>query len=310
MNPVDAPVQRATAASEELAYVRVGGDDVFAVLTRPTVEARRTAVFILSGGGRRGQGGTPSFGRNRLAVTLARALAGEGYHAVRLDYPGVGESAGGRAHIDLQEPFVPQVVGVARWVLASGEVDRLVFSGGCFGGRAGLAAAAELPEAAGAVLWASPVVDPEWGAGRLGTMDTRTYARKALGRRALAGWRDPRRRRLYVGLIKTRVARLARRLRGKGEDRVTQRGATSPLVARQLRALVERRSPVLFVYGEDDEFRADFDEARAGRLGDVLERSGGLVTVEVVDGKVHGLTTLSAQQHADASLRRFLAQLG
>lgn len=301
-------VAGARAADEELAFVHVGSEDVFTVLTRPPAIANRVAVVILTGGGRRGQGGTPCFGRNRSSVSMARSLAADGYHVVRLDYPGVGESSGGPVRIDLRTPFVAETVAISRWVLGSGEVDRVVLCGGCFGGRAALAAAAELPEAAGAVLWGSPVLDYEWGA-RVKALPTGRMARKALGRRAVAGWRNPRRRKLYLALIRTRVQRLLRLGRGHRNERVAASGAASPLVQQQVRCLVERQVPTVFLFGDDDGFRADFERARMGAFADLVDRSGELVAVEVVEGKVHGLTTVAAQRAAEAATRRLLDRL-
>jgi pimeloyl-ACP methyl ester carboxylesterase len=246
----------ATTADEVLAFVPAGDEELFVVVTRPRSEPRGVAVVLLQGGGRRGQGGTPSPGRNRMSVELARSLAADGYHAVRLDYAGVGESSGDAAVFDVRAPFAEQIGAVTRWVAATEGVGRFAYMGGCFGGRAGLAAAAADPRTAvGVALWGSPLRDLEWGK-RLESLPTTTYVRKAMTRRGLAGWADPTRRRMYRALIARRAHRVLRRSRGAGGGGAAARASTwfSPMVARQLRTLFQHRVPVLVMYGEADEF--------------------------------------------------------
>jgi hypothetical protein len=64
----------------------------------------------------------------------------------------------------------------------------------------------------------------------------------------------------------------------------------------QLDTVIGRGLPVLVVYGRDDPYGRDFETARAGDLGRLLERAGGRVRVEVVNGRVHGVTSLATQE--------------
>src|SRR5439155_658117 len=80
------------------------GEHIFGVWTRPTTAPNGIAAILLVGGiyGL-------SIGRNRLSVRLARTLASCGYHVMRLDLHGSGESTGEvRDLLDLTflDPFV------------------------------------------------------------------------------------------------------------------------------------------------------------------------------------------------------------
>jgi hypothetical protein len=61
-------------------------------------------------------------------------------------------------------------------------------------------------------------------------------------------------------------------------------------------AVTERGIPMLFVFGEEDRYHEDFVRARDHELGRVLDRAGDRVTVAVVPGRVHGLTSVATQE--------------
>jgi hypothetical protein len=74
----------------------------------------------------------------------------------------------------------------------------------------------------------------------------------------------------------------------------------------QLATVVSQGVPVLVVYGEDDGYRRDFEAARAGELGRVLDRAGSLVEVAVVTGRVHGLASVETQEAVLAVVERWI----
>lgn len=59
--------------------------------------------------------------------------------------------------------------------------------------------------------------------------------------------------------------------------------------------LVERGVPVLVVFGDQDSFYADFQRAKAGALGGILEAAGPLVEVRVLPCQVHPVGNLQVQ---------------
>ncbi|MDP8957906.1 MAG: alpha/beta fold hydrolase, partial [Actinomycetota bacterium] len=138
------------SASEEIpVFFPAGGETLFGILTRPVGEPKGVGVVLLAV--------RATFHRNRVAVLLARRLAGLGFHVLRFDYHGLADSSG-TATFHLDQPFVEDVEGAVRRMRQEG-VERFVLVGQCFGARTALAAAARLDGIAGVVLVALPVLD-------------------------------------------------------------------------------------------------------------------------------------------------------
>ena len=60
-----------------------------------------------------------------------------------------------------------------------------------------------------------------------------------------------------------------------------------------LKQIVDRGVPVLFVYGQEDDYWLEFERAKQGRLGDILRTH--VVDVHVMPGAVHGFVDLGSQ---------------
>jgi pimeloyl-ACP methyl ester carboxylesterase len=229
--------------------VRSRGLDHFAILTRPAAEPNGAVALLLWGGGH-----LPSFGRNGVRTRLARRLADAGYHAVRNDYPGLGDSTGTPPDLRLDAAAVaPLVEDTLALVSRLGEsgLSRFVMIGSCLGTRLALTAAERIPDVAGMVLLAAPPADYEY-----------------------------------------------QRMRPVS-------GPTNEFV-RLLSSAVERRVPLLLVYGERDVFYRDFVQASTGQLGELLERAGDLVSTVVVPGTVHADPTVATQQETLAATLAWL----
>ena len=67
------------------------------VITEPTVAPRGVGVVLISAGL------VPKFGHYRVYVDLARRLAREGFHTLRFDLGGIGDSHVGEPHLPLDE---------------------------------------------------------------------------------------------------------------------------------------------------------------------------------------------------------------
>ena len=293
----------ATAADEMPVFFDADGDALFGVWTRPTGDPNGTAVLLLSGAGRAG-GGVPSPGRNRIWVRLARSLAADGFAALRMDYSGIGESTGANTDVDLASPLADEVTAAVRWLRAQG-ADNVVLVGTCFGGRSALAAAPQLDEVSGVALLGSPLLDFKKGA-RLEHVPLSWYARKSVTPSVLRGLWHAERRRTYARVGWKKVRRVVRH---NGAGRAAEFKWVSPHFVRHLDALVQRRVPVLLVYGPDDPYYEDLCRAREGALGPVFDRGNGVIELDLVEGRVHGLTTVAVQEAAAASTTRWLLDL-
>jgi dienelactone hydrolase len=134
-------------------FIPQGKDDVFAVLTSPSYAQRGTAVLFVWGAG-----GVPCFEKNRMLVRLAREAAAAGYHALRFDYPGSGDSSGVFAGHRLDKPAVAEVEAACRWI-RDRHLSRIVIVGNCSGARAALAAADRVSGIAALALLSLPTLD-------------------------------------------------------------------------------------------------------------------------------------------------------
>jgi alpha-beta hydrolase superfamily lysophospholipase len=300
-----APGAPATAADEYPAFVAAPGGDLLAVVTDPTAEPIGLAAVLL-----RGAGWRPSSGPRRTQVTTSRRLAARGFHAVRFSYHGLAESGGtGDEIVRLDQPYTADAGAVVDWVAARGL--RAVLVGNCFGARTALAYAAGPgagDKVAGLALVVPPVHDFEV-ARRLDRRPLGHFAKRARVGRLWAVLRDPARRRALRRTLRALAGVAGSKLRLRRRDRPAPGPSNGPAGApapapdwlsrrfvAQLRAAVDRGIPVLFVYGEDDPYGADFALARASLLRPVLAQAGDLVTVTTVPGRVHGLTSVETQQ--------------
>ena len=284
-------VRMATSEQETPVYFPAGADTLFGVLTEPISEPRGTAAILLVGGG------SIATNRNRLFVPLSRRLSADGFHALRLDYHGVGESTGVLARVPrVSEPFLTDLQGAVDRVRAEG-TDRLLLIGSCFGARTALSAAPGLAGVQAIVLISPPLrdlaMDEEVGTRLAYRVKGRHTIRRALSPKAFRGWRDPAARRTYLRFLKVKTRMLlrlpARMLRRGADDSWVSRALLEPI-----QALARRRVPVLLIYGTRDYHYDDFLVAQPGRLGRVL-KGAPLTELVVLEGPVHGFPRVDVQ---------------
>jgi pimeloyl-ACP methyl ester carboxylesterase len=230
--------------------------------------------------------------RNRLSVRVCRGLASLGFAAMRCDYHGTGESTGTLEGFTLRRPFTEDVVAAVGRLREMG-VERVVLSGSCFGGRCALVAATELEDVEAVVLLATSPRDYErgerkstkaaesWGLGR--------YVREAVRPRRIRGLFQRRARRSYA-----KYARAKLRAMGT-HDRPDEPEIVSESYAGALRKLLDRRVPVVQLFGSDDSSFEEYRAAAAGPLAGDLARAPGLVDVRTIPGKIHGFLSRPIQ---------------
>ncbi len=145
------------SSSLEPTYIRTRASSVFGLLTPPTGAPRGEAALLLWGGG-----GMPAFGRNQVAVALARCLAGIGYHVLQVDCPGRGDSPGAEPPDPIDEPAKQELFAAVRaayeWLRARG-LSRVLTIGSCQGAVAALNTTDAVSELAGLVLLAPPIAE-------------------------------------------------------------------------------------------------------------------------------------------------------
>lgn len=289
---------RTAAARDEtpVFFPAPSGDTLFGIHTRPTGEDRRVGVVIVQGG----DTVNVSMHRNRLAVRLARELAALGYHSIRFDYHGLGESTGQIKRLHLHHPFTDDVEGAAGYLATQGIGD-LVLMGACFGSRTALSAAPGIKGVRGLILATPPSAgydrteaQGEWMAR---SRSLGEYARGLLKPETIKRMvDDPVLRAHYLKLGRKKIAQVARKAtqlvrKGDGLDWV------SPMLLDPLDTMVQRKVPVMFIYGTEDPLLDEFKRAGAGRLGRIIERSKGGVTLhESTEGVMHGFPSVPVQE--------------
>jgi pimeloyl-ACP methyl ester carboxylesterase len=191
-------------------------------------------------------------------------------------------------------------------------IGNFVLLGSCFGARTALSYAASMgPSLRGIVLIAAPLRDY----GGLEAFSTKLalkwnfwdYLQRGLRVRVVRGLFDRDRRRLYTSLAKGKWKAIAAKQRWRAaSEREDDVYPLSGKFVEPLVYLVQRRVPVLFVYGTEDDEYVDFQQAKGGRLGDLLERGSPLIEVKTLPGRVHGLASVAVQ---DEILRMVVAWL-
>lgn len=282
-------------------YFRGGENDLFGVFTRTTLSPNGVAVLLLTGGG-----WIPASNRNRLSVRLARAVSERGFHAMRFEYRGVGESTGSLRSYSLRKPFVDDVLGAVRWLQGQG-IHEFVLVGSCFGSRTLLAAVEHVQGLRGVVLLAPPVSDLEEGMKHADKITVRDYARRLMTARAVRNARDRRRRAIFIRIVRVKLRSLRRALRKKVRPRSALSVDVSDRFVSYVDHLARGKVPTLFMYGEADEFFSDLREALRGRLGRIVRRAGSTFQLRRVDGVVHGFTRLTIQDHVTNVIDEWLS---
>jgi pimeloyl-ACP methyl ester carboxylesterase len=293
--------QAVMSTAETPVFFEAGGDTLFGILTEPAAEPLGIAVVVVP------TGGVPlAAGRNRWQVHLCRLLAAEGFHAFRFDYHGAGESTGTIPEWKLENPFVDDVQGAARFLESQG-IDRVFIVAACFGTRSTLWAARGIPGLEGIAFALVQSRDFE----REDTVPLRLAESKSLGwyvKRALrpavfSGLRDKRRRDIYKRVVRMKV----RSVRKAAPEESSLRGI-SPHFLAPLDGILKRKIPVTFIFGTEDNDYADFLEGRNGRLGEVLDAAGDLVTVHTIDPTIQAFSTVHAQNEVVAYLHAHLTE--
>ena len=283
---------------EEPVFFEAGGETLFGIHTRPAADDRGTALILLASAERLG------YHRDRVGLVLARRAAERGHHAFRLDYRGQGESTGKVGRFRLDEPFTEDALGAAA-LLRADSVPRAFFAGSCFGARVGIAAALEDPATAGVILVSLPMTDyasGERGSRRTAQAPLPSLGKKALRRKTLRDLRDPDLRKLYGEAARFKLRNLTHRSKVAADaDRL------SPHLFGALERLVDRRVPLLFLYGEHDGALAEFQAVREAELRGLLDRAGGTIEVSVVPGRLHGWVSIPT---TEAAIDRMIDWIG
>jgi pimeloyl-ACP methyl ester carboxylesterase len=288
----------ATSYEEVPVFIAGDGADLFVVLTHPTTPSNGKVVILAWGAG-----AYPSCGRNQLRTRLARRLAAYGYHVIRMDYSGVGESSGELRAVSFDKPWTADVVRVCEWATLQ-TLGEIVLVGFCFGARNVLSSTPVLPSIAGVVLIGPPVRDQDHVETASRSESLGWHARHAFSIKTIRNIVKPRKRRKYLQVIRFQLRRL---LGGRPSTPQFEDGhnSVSHHFLKPLRHLVKRKVPLLFVYGTNDRFWRDFQQGREVAFHDI---SAGF-EVQTIDAQVNLQTDVTLQTRLIEIVEHWLAAL-
>lgn len=282
-------------------WFEAGDDTTLGVLTHPVAPARDVGVIILNGG----HGGS-SAGKNRVHTRLADDLARRGFHSLRIEWHGIGDSTGEIDEFVMDEPFVDEALGAVE-VLRDEGISRIAVYGECFGARTAVVVADQVPELCAMFLVTLVLRDgalSEQTPQRVvSDLDTQDFVRRLDRVRHLG---DPEKRALYAKLVRSKSRQLltTARLRATGSK-------LEPWVSRQVVAglddLGSRGVPVHLVYGTSywDPHTGDFVQIR----DDLRPMRHDSITAEILDEMIAGYRTLQIQERLVAMAGGWMAQV-
>ncbi len=294
-------------------YLETPAGPIFAVESSPHDPPSSSTGVVLLPGGWYGS----STNCNRIFVRLGRRIAAQGHRVVRIDWRGMGESAGELETFRLDEPLVEEAVAAARHLLDSG-ADGVVFVGFCFGAHTGLAAAAAGQVPVHGVGLVSLSLPHEGGASSkvvaaVDALSTRQLIAMNVRPSVLKGWFHPATRAVYRKGARAKVRRVTARMRREPPAvRVELRSARERRLDRvvsDLSTVLDAGTRVLVVLGEDDIQREAFEAHRDGVLAACLARAGEMVQVREKPGDLHGFASLESQDHAIETVVGWIAEL-
>jgi Serine aminopeptidase, S33 len=201
------------------------GDRLAGIVTRPDAPARRAALVLVSAGL------SPKSGPFRLYAELARRLSRDGFLTLRFDLGGIGDSRPEHTNDPLERRTGRDIAAALDYLTAHHKLDDIVLGGLCSGAEDSFRAAELDPRVTGVVM-----IDP--------------FAYKTSGWmwRHLA-YRATRRLLRALGIHRPFVRAPAAPSGPKGRrPLVAYKYMDHPESSRILRAVVERRDHVHFVY--------------------------------------------------------------
>jgi pimeloyl-ACP methyl ester carboxylesterase len=266
--------------AERPVFIPFEDGQIFAVVTTPAGPARGVGVVIAHG-----RGDQMTFHRNQLSKRLAGRLAEQGFHVVRFDYPGVGDSTGRSRGFALSVTQDREILRVLDELRRAG-LKRYAFVGYCVGGRSALAASLAIEGVEALVLACTPLLSARSEKALLESKGKQPgTVPKANGLKA-SGF--PRR---------SPLRRLAARLLARGRKYRAQASGSrlDPKVRQRLRTLVESGHPTLMVYGRDDEYALEAREV-AGIASGWNASPESLRLHDSTPGIMHGFLSIAAQE--------------
>lgn len=285
---------------EPVRFANARGETLHGMLHAPSAAQRRGVCILLLSPGIKGR-----VGPHRLYLKLAAPLAAAGFHVLRFDYYGLGDSEGSlgeRAMADMYNSiqggrYVEDTIAAMDWMAKHHRISRFVGSGLC-GGSISALLTAQADRRVDSLLGIGLPSTLEGGQQNFDRFMTRgqlrregqSYLRKLLRPDA---WK-----RFLSGKSGYRlIARALRELVLPNKAKVPQPASAeapadnaNPLFAPAFRAMLEARRPILLNFSSGDRHRFNFGEKFEERYADAIARIGHRYELKLIDGANHVLS--------------------
>lgn len=292
-------VLEVTAEQERPVLFSNGAETLFGILTEPATAARGVGIVMLSGGVH-----VPSANRNRVWVRLARRLAGAGFHVLRFDYRGVGESGGATEAYSRESPRSEDFLGAVDCLRRQG-LERVVVVGTCFGSFTALITAPRVAGLEGLVLLSPLILDSKSSAELATRRSLIQYVVRVFKPRVIRGLLSAKTRSTYARIARAKAEVLRTRHGAGAGEKAMSLLPTSPRVLRALQILLRAGTPVFVIFGSKDVHYEDWTRASVGRLGEILDGATSFETA-VLPGYLHSFPELCVQEEAIALTHRWI----
>jgi pimeloyl-ACP methyl ester carboxylesterase len=283
----------------------------FGIISTPTVSPMsKTGVILLSGT----FGGTTTLGRNRMWLKMARSLADRGFPVLRFDYAGIGDSIGDAVCYALENPAIPEL-RAGFDLLASRGVEQFVVVGTCYGSRTALAGSVGESRVRGIHLLVPPVRTGTKGVGGAEHLSeyvgTASLAKRALSFRVIRKLFRSKKARLAAGnVLSMKLKSVLGRKNGDLAEAAKPSREAAEGFHRPLRRLLDDGVRVMMLFGTNDFFWTEFEEAKAGRLGKDLKRHDDLIEIETMPGILRGFLSVRVQDESIRSVVDWVERIG
>ena len=242
------------------------------------IDRRRPAVIILNAGF------VHRVGPNRIYVKLARDLASVGFHVLRFDFSGIGDSPSRRDTVPLEDSAIYETQQAMDYVKSTAGIDRFILTGICSGANVAVKTASADERVVGIAAINGTCLDNIQSHHLSRHIEDRMrqrYYRKHVG--------DPSRWwKLVTGRSDLRTA--GRFFAGKMRRIVRHKVSEPPLIdaSTECTSLVKRGVNVLLIYSEGstawDAFRLTLEAGMAPI------RSGDRLKIEMLENVDHVFT--------------------
>lgn len=240
---------------EQIVKFKSEEKEVFGILHTPTQSIQQSKVGIIVARYRTGP--------HRMFVEAARRWNNEGFHVLRIDFPGMGDSEGEYLYRHIDDFPRRTLLDAIQYFKEREKVEKVVLVGVCSGARTVLYTAGECPEVQHLILMAMPFTSVSYDYQEIALLKKNAHISSASAKGILTNYlklliKPNNWKRLLSGQSQFSLhflITLINSLLKRNNNQLFQKQ-----VYTSMRMFFERQGRALFIYGGGDEVTKDFTE--------------------------------------------------